>query len=152
MSNQDKKHTQNFKSPSTGQLCTLPQYIAEVICIRKAEKANKGMLAFKFWNKKQKTEYQAQIVCANRLIDKYGQNAVLSFIQNNKHIYSLGFYQPHKFVDELVKKELDAINNKIVEDKKPEEIKEKPTNIKPKKIIVKKNLFSQIKGIEDGKN
>lgn len=154
MTGPDKKLQKNFKSPSTGQLCTLPQYVAEVICLRKCEKENKGQLAFKFWNKNQKKTYQAQIVCANRLIEKYGEDAILSFLKNNKNIYSLGFYYPHKFVDEIICKEAEVLKKKNKERaQESTKIEEKPIDIAPaKRSRRKNNLISQIRKIEDGEN
>jgi|694.fasta_scaffold75932_8 hypothetical protein len=150
MTKEKEKLEKNFKSPSTGQLCTLPQYIAEIICTRKSEKENKGNLAFKFWNKSQKKQYEIQIICANKLIKKYGNEAVLSFINNNKHIYSLGYYQPHAFVEELIQAEVEKIANKIVEHNIT--IIDQPTDIKPVKKLAKKNIFSQMKRIENGES
>jgi hypothetical protein len=150
MSEQEKKPTKNFASPSTGQLCTLAQYVAEVICIRKSEKENKGTLAFKFWNKSQKRTYQAQIVCANRLIEKYGEAPILSFLKNHKHVYSLGYYHPHKFVDEIIANEAEILKNKVEQEVRV--VEEKPVDIRPNARAKKKNLLSQMKSIENGKD
>ena len=48
---QKKDNTKKLKSISTGDLCSAAQYVAEVVCLRKAEKDNTGSLEYKFWNK-----------------------------------------------------------------------------------------------------
>ena len=67
---QKKENIQKFRNLSTGESCTAAQYVAEVVCLRKREKENKGSLEYKFWNKSQKDEYQIQIRVANKIIKK----------------------------------------------------------------------------------
>ena len=54
---QKKDNTKKLKSISTGNLCSAAQYVAEMVCLRKAEKDNKGSLEYKFWNKSKDKEY-----------------------------------------------------------------------------------------------
>lgn len=146
MTNEKKSCSKNFKSPSTGQLCTGAQYIAELICIRFSEKKNIGTLAYKFWNKAHKTEYQAQIVAANRIIKKYSEQALINVLMANKNIFSLGYYHPHKFVLELTENEYKKLKDKKVEVK--EEKKEIELVHVPMKKMKKKSMFSDIKKVE----
>jgi thioredoxin-related protein len=126
---QKKENTQKYKSCSTGQPCSAAQYIAEIICIRKREKENKGSLEYKFWNKSQKDEYQIQIRLANKLIKKYDIESILHFLNHGsgKKTYSLGFlHSSKKFV--IVSKYVDngvKESHKLVEQNKN----------KPKKVI-----------------
>lgn len=154
--NQPKKPDKAFKSPSSGVMCSAAQYIAEVMCLRKAERDNKGSLAFKFWNKSQKKAYQAQIVAAQRLISEFSEDIILAFINSKEgqKIYSLGFYNPLPFVKEMLVK--------FAKTYKPiqpviEELKAKiDVEQKPRKVFVekKKSIFSKLKEVEnkDGKN
>jgi hypothetical protein len=101
---QEKKLQKVFKSPSSGVLCNVAQYIAEVMCLRKAERENKGSLSFKFWNGSHKKQYQSQIVAVNRLIKEFGQDVLLAFInsEKGKRIYSLGYYAPLGFIKDMI--------------------------------------------------
>ena len=84
-----RSQASRFKSPSTGEYCTAAQYIAEVLVQRKAEKDNKGSLAYKFWNKTRKKQYSLQIQKVHQLISEFGERAVYDYIINkNKRVYS----------------------------------------------------------------
>lgn len=98
---QQNNNIQKYKSCSTGNPCTAAQYIAELVCIRKREKENVGNLEYKFWNKSHKDEYQVQIRVANKLINKYSEEAVLHYLNSKlgARTYSLGFlHSSKKFV------------------------------------------------------
>jgi hypothetical protein len=148
---QEKKLDKVFKSPSTGTMCDAAQYIAEIMCLRKAEKENKGSLAYKFWNKSQKKAYQAQIVAAKRLITSFGVDVVIAFInsEKGKKIYSLGFYNPLPFVKEMLeqfaetyqppKVNIEAVAPKINTDQKP----------RITFVGKKKSIFSKLKNLEN---
>lgn len=145
-----KKLEKVFKSPSTGIMCNAAQYVAEIMCIRKAEKENKGNLAFKFWNKSQKKSYQGQIVAAHRLIDEFGDKVLISFInsEKGKNIYSLGFYHPIPFVKEMLKNFASTFQEPTI----IEEAKEKiDVNQKQRTSFVgkKKSPFTKIKNLEN---
>lgn len=71
---QKKSNTQKYRSISTRQPCSAAQYCAELVCIRKRERDNKGSLEFKFWNKSQKEEYETQIRLASKLIKNTERN------------------------------------------------------------------------------
>lgn len=151
MSKKDKGQPSSsriFKSPTTGDLCTPSQYAAEIICIRYAEKENIGNLAHKFWNKKQKQAYQAQIVCASRLSVEFGEEQLIGYILDNPRIYSLGFYQPHKFIKDGLS--TYKLKNKPMQSTEPTpevEIKE----IRKTKVR-KNNLLDQLNRIDNGKS
>ena len=58
---QKKDNTKKLKSVSTGNLCNVAQYVAELVCLRKAERDNKGSLEYKFWNKSKSSQYETEV-------------------------------------------------------------------------------------------
>lgn len=133
--NQKNSKTRKYKSISTGEDCDAAQYVAELVCMRYAEKENRGSLEYKFWSRSHKEEYTTQVRAARKLIKKYGEEAVLHYLKSprGKSIYSLGFlHRSKKFV--LI---LDFVEQGI----KKAETKLDKQNSKPKKIIeVQANL------------
>jgi len=125
----DQKNSKKYKSISTGQQCNGAQYIAEMVCLRKAERENKGSLAYKFWNRGD--DYKTQIRAASKLIKKYSEEAVLKYLNSprGKNVYSLGFLHKSKkfvlnldFVKEGVEKAQEQLDK---EAKKPKKVVEK---------------------------
>lgn len=153
----EKNNIQKYKNISTGQSCNAAQYIAELVCIRKREKENCGNLEFKFWNNSQKEDYEIQIRCAWKIINKYSEKALLNFLNSSegKRIYSLGFlHKSKKFV--LISKNIEQGVKKYAELLKKEEDREKsviqiPDEItfKTKKSNKPKTLLSKIRNIDD---
>ena len=134
-----------FKSPSTGDYCTLAQYIAEVLVQRKSQKDNKGSLAYKFWNKNQKKSYESQIVSVNRLIKEFGEDVVYSYIiKENTRIYSVGVYQAPKWIKEGLAKHKKLLDRKPKTQKQITDATFDPTS-KPRKAFGKKTLFSKLR-------
>jgi hypothetical protein len=127
-----------------------------MVCIRRAEKNNKGSLSYKFWNKEE--NYQIQVRVAHKLINKYGDKAVLHYLNNDGwNVYSLGFlHKSKKFVLPLdfVKRGIEQ-SKKITdaEEAKPKKIVEKPKGeYQTKKSIPKsKSLLSKLRKA-DGNN
>ena len=155
---QKNSQTKRYKSLSTGQPCSGAQYAAELVCMRKRQRENKGSLEFKFWNKSQKQEYQIQIRVASKLIKKYSESSLIKYLigPSGKNIYSLGFLHSSKkfvlslnFVEDGIKK----CHQEIIEDSKKEKrVIEAPRgDYKPRKSRNKNSLFSKIRKI-DGKN
>jgi len=124
-----QKNSKKYKSISTGQECSGAQYIAELICIRKSEKENKGSLGYKFW--KRGNAYEIQIRAASKLIKKYSEEAVLKYLNSprGKNVYSLGYlHKSKKFVLNLdfVKEGVEKAQKEIDEEaKKPKKVVEK---------------------------
>ena len=160
--NQKKNNTQKYKSISTGQPCSAAQYAAELVCIRKRERENTGSLEYKFWNKSQNEEYKIQVRVAHKLIKKFGEKALIKYLNSpsGKNIYSLGFLHKSKkfvlilkFVEEGVAK-----SAKILEQQEKKQTKKRvldpPEKLeyKSKKPRKQKNLFSKIRNIENGKD
>jgi hypothetical protein len=156
--NQKKSRIQKYKSLSTGQPCSTAQYCAELVCLRKRERENKGSLEFKFWNKSQKEQYQTNIRVANLLIKRYDERSLVRYLKTNgKNIYSLGFLHKSKkfvlpldFVEEAVKKCFEDLQKQPEKTKRVEQ--KKPLVFKPKNQKKKSNtLFSKLRNI-DGKD
>ena len=157
---QKKDSTKKLKSISTGNLCSVAQYAAEKVCLRKAEKDNKGSLEYKFWSKSKNEQYATQVRAAAKLIKKYGEDALLKYINSpsGRNVYSLGFlHKSGKYVLILKFVEKGVANAaKLVE---KESKKEKKVLDSPDKIDYKhrksfnssSTLFSKIRNIEDDK-
>lgn len=152
---QEKKMKKVFRSPSSGVECNAAQYLAEIMLLRKAERENRGSLAYKFWNKSHKKSYQAQIVAVNRLIKEFDCSIILAFINSDKgkKIYSFGYYHPTPFVKELIQE--FARTYKPFEAKPIAEVPKIDTAQKPKPAFGKgNNLFKKLQQVENkiGKN
>lgn len=143
---QKKPADKFYISPSTGQACNAAQYIAEIVCVRKAEREGNN-LGYKFWNKAQKDQYKAQITVASKLIKLYGDKAILSYLNGRgKNIYSLGYYNPLPFVKEGVAKEKERLDN--IPEVVSSGIEDKEIVVTAPKRLIKNNIFSKIGNIE----
>ena len=62
----------NYLHRTTGQQCNAAQYIAEMVCLREAEKQNVGRPAYQLWNtKKWKNKFKSQVTKAYQLLKIY---------------------------------------------------------------------------------
>ena len=110
----------NYKHKTTGQNCNAAQYIAEMVCLRKAEKQNVGKPAYALWNTEiWKKEFQSQVTKAYQLLNKFDEKAIINALTScsGKSIYSLRV----TFLSDLISKEqskLDTINSKEVKETK----------------------------------
>ena len=137
-----------FKSPSTGEYCTVAQYIAEILIQRKAEADNKGSLAYKFWNKTQKKNYTRQVQAVSTLIGKFGESAVFDYIINtNKRVYSAS----PKWVKEAVEKHKSVLDRRPKQKIEVTEVSRDNIESQPRKTFGKKTLFSKLRST-DGKS
>ena len=155
---QKNSKTRKYKSISTGQECEAAQYVAELVCIRYAEKENKGSLEYKFWSKSHKEEYTTQVRAASKLIKKYGEEAVIHYLKSprGKTVYSLGFLHKSKkfvlildFVERGVKKAKEKLD---VEKSKPKKVMKIQQDLQftPKKSQNSNSLMSKLRKL-DGK-
>ena len=143
-----RSEVSRFKSPSTGEYCTVAQYIAEILIQRKAEADNKGSLAYKFWNKTQKKNYTRQVQAVSTLIGKFGESAVFDYIINtNKRVYSAS----PKWVKEAVEKHKSALDRQPKQKIEVTEVSRDNIESQPRKTFGKKTLFSKLRNT-DGKN
>ena len=104
----------NYKHKTTGQPCNAAQYIAEMVCLREAEKQNVGRPAHALWNtQKWQKKFQSQVTKAYQLLKKYEDKAIINALNSyqGKFIYSLRV----KTLEKLIQKEqgkLDKIDLK----------------------------------------
>lgn len=151
----DQKNEKRFKSISTGEPCNAAQYLAEMVCIRKSERENKGSLAYKFWNKGD--AYKIQVRVAHKIIKKYGEKAVFYYLNNfGKNVYSLGFLHKSKkfvlildFVEEGVKKAKKITDAQELQEKRIVELPK--GEYKPKKKKKNNSLLSKIRKADGNK-
>ena len=146
---QRNSKTQKYKSITTGKPCSAAQYIAELVCIRKSEKENKGSLGYKFWNNDE--SYKVQVRVAHKLIKKYDEQSILHYLNNDgKNVYSLGylhnskkFVLPIRFVQEGIEKSYDFIQKINKKEKKTIELPTK--EYQPRKQQSKNNLLNKLR-------
>jgi hypothetical protein len=136
-----------YKHKTTGQPCNAAQYIAEMVCIRKAEKENVGRPAYALWNTKTwKKEFQSQVTKGYQLLKKFDEKAIINALNSyrGKGIYSLRV----KFLPDLIKKEqakLDRIDSREIK-----EIAYKDTTLSTnKKPFGKKSAISKLKDLDN---
>ena len=153
-----------FQSPSTNEGCTAAQYLAEIICTRKAKKSGKGDLSYKFWNKENhKKEYQGVVTVTAKLIKKYGEGPVLHYFNNDgKYIYWIGFFRPFDWVVKGIEKTISILDkqNMLLSIKLEEERLALEKEAEENKIVVeipkrpesnkKVSIFSKLKEIDNG--
>ena len=151
--------TPKFKSISTSKPCSAAQYIAEMVCIRRSERDNKGSLEYKFWNNSKNEEYQTQIRVASKLIKKFGSEAILHYLNGSgKNVYSLGFLHKSKkfvlpldFVKDGIEKSKELLDKQSKIEKKIVDLPK--GEYKPRKTIPQKNtLMSKLRKVDGNKN
>ena len=143
---QKRSKVSRFKSPSTGEYCTIAQYIAEILMQRKAEKDNVGSLPYKFWNKQQKKAYTRQVQNVNKLIGEFGEKRVYDYqINKNKRVYSS--------LPKWVKEEISSHILPAQKEKEEKYFTESvDVNKKPRKAFGKKTLFSKLRSPDEKEN
>ena len=110
----------NYRHKTTGQVCNAAQYIAEMVCLREAEKQNVGRPAYALWNtEKWKKKFQSQVTKAYQLLKKFSEKAIINALNSFKgrNIYSLRV----KFLPDLIGKEqatLDKKDSKVIKELK----------------------------------
>ena len=143
-----RSEASRFKSPSTGEYCTVAQYIAEILIQRKAEADNKGSLTYKFWNKTQRKNYTRQVQAVSTLIGKCGEPAVFDYIINtNRRVYSAS----PKWVKEAVEQHRLVLDRRPKQENKVTEVSRDNIESQPRKTFGKKTLFSKLRST-DGKS
>ena len=143
---QKRSKVSRFKSPSTGEYCTIAQYMAEILMQRKAEKDNVGSLPYKFWNKQQKKAYTRQVQNVNKLIGEFGEKRVYDYLINkNKRVYSS--------LPKWVKEEISSHILPAPKEKEEKYFTESvDVNKKPRKAFGKKTLFSKLRSPDEKEN
>ena len=137
----------NYKHKTTGQACNAAQYIAEMVCLREAEKQRVGRPAYALWNTdKWQRKFKSQVTKAYPLLKKYSDKAIINALNSykGKNIYSLRV----KFLEPIIKKEQESIDK--LEATEIKEVKyEDNTMQKPRKSFGRKSLFSKLENLEN---
>jgi len=138
----------SYKHKTNGQTCNAAQYIAEMVCLREAERVNVGRPAYALWNTdKWKKKFQSQVTKAYQLLKKYSDKAIINALNSykGKKIYSLRV----KFLEPIINDEQVRLN-KIVKLRKPANEHEDLTNSQPRKQYGKQSQLSFLRDL-DGK-
>lgn len=137
-----------YKHMSTGDHCTCAAYVAEILCIRKAEIENKGSLPYKFWNKKPwDWTFKRQLLVATNILKEYSEAALVKAIHSDefKGIFSLN--NPRALT--IIKKYEKIIQEEIDKNQKLEVIEQAQTR---KTTYGKKSSLNKLRSLEkDGK-
>ena len=136
-----------YKHKTTGQACNAAQYIAEMVCLREAEKRRVGRPAYALWNTETwQKKFKSQVTKAYDLLGKYSDKAIINALNSykGKNIYSLRV----KFLEPIIKKEQESIDK--LEATEIKEVKyEDNTMQKPRKSFGKKSLFSKLENLDN---
>lgn len=102
-----------YKSLFTGEYVMAHQWVAEILVQRKADR-DKYVLHDKFWlgSDDYSKEFRKQVQQAAKLIKKYSEEAVLTFIKNNPWKFSL-FTKEN--IENIQKEQYIIDNRNIVE-------------------------------------
>ncbi len=102
---------------SNGKNVSAAQYITELICENKA-KIDKEDIGFKFWtNKKWMKFYKDQIASANKLLQKYNEQAIIKALKNTKSERIFSLRAPHLIaIIEQEQRILESQNQKLSQD------------------------------------
>ena len=133
----------NYKHVTTGQPCNAAQYIAEMVCLREAEKYNEGRPGYKLWNtKKWQTKFKSQVTKAYQLLKKYTDKAIIGALKSNKgkSIYSLRV----KTLEGLIAQEQKSLDSKV----KKETLYEDNTTKRPMKPYGRQGLTQKMRGLD----
>ena len=137
----------NYKHKTTGRSCNAAQYIAEMVCLREAEKQNVGKPAYALWNtEKWKKKFQSQVTRAYQLLKKYHEKAIINALNSykGKTIYSLRV----KFLEALIQKEQTQLDK--IEQRDIKEIEYKDSSLLfPKEPYGKKSKISELRKLDN---
>lgn len=85
MKKQARTEKKKYKHQSTGDHCTCAAYVAEIMCMRKAEHENLGSLPFKFWSiKPWDWTFKRQLYAANKLLKEFTDTALVKGIHSQE--------------------------------------------------------------------
>tara|TARA_B100000902_G_C26546168_1_gene544906 strand:- start:53 stop:469 length:417 start_codon:yes stop_codon:yes gene_type:complete len=133
-----------YKSKYSKKTVTAAQYVTEVICEHKALRDKKD-LYYRFWiNKEWANFFRNQIATANKLIEQYGEKAVIRALNDSrsKRIFSLRAPSLLKTIKEKVievEKENQTLTKKFDRNKSTEFRKRQN----------KKSIFDKLEDIDN---
>ena len=138
-----------YKHQSTGDHCTCAAYVAEMMCMRKAEHENKGSLPFKFWNiKPWDWTFKRQLYTANKLLKDYSDTALVKSI-NSQDMFGI-FSLSHPKVIQIVEKYQILENDQKAKEPQCLDIYEKPTV--RKKSFGNKSKLNKLRELDGEEN
>ena len=136
-----------YKHKTTGQECNAAQYIAEMVCLRKAERENVGRPAYALWNtQKWKKEFQSQVTKAYALLKKYHEKAIINALNSykGKNVYSLRV----KWLEDIIKKEQVTINK--INEREIKEVEYKDNSLlNPQNPYGKQSKISRLRNLDN---
>ena len=137
----------NYKHKTTGQACNAAQYIAELVCLREAEKRRVGRPAYALWNTETwQKKFKSQVTKAYDLLGKYSDKAIINALNSykGKNIYSLRV----RFLEPLIKAEQIKLNE--IDSREIKEVEYKDNTLeKPRQPFGKKGKLSRFKDLEN---
>jgi len=108
-----KTTSSNYRSQTTPNLfITAAQYIAELVCIKIAQ-FNHESIGGKFWQeRKWKKKYVWQVICANELLNKYSDVAIINAINRMQVCFSL---KNNKKLINLIEQEQETVHRHLTQ-------------------------------------
>ncbi len=146
MKKRKRSEKSKYTHESTGEYCTCAAYVAEIMCKRNAENRNEGSLPYKFWStSKWKWTYQKQVIAANKMIEKFGEKALVKAVNSPEfnRIFSLNHPKCSSIINRYKLLLIQEENNK-------QELQVKTDPKRRKKSYGKKNLLSKLRKYENG--
>ena len=129
---------------SNGKSVSPAQYITELICEKMAKKENKD-LHYKFWSSPQwQKYYRNQIGSANKLLKKYGDQAIVRALSNPKSAKIYSLRAPH--LPAIIEQEQIKLSN---ENQDLSLNLQRSDNVKFGGQKVKPNIISKLKGLDN---
>lgn len=147
MAKRKRSEKSKYKHESTGDHCTCAQYVAAIMCQRKAESENQGSLPYKFWNKKPwDWTYKKQLFKANKILKDFSESALVKAVNSDdfRGIFSLN----HPKVIGIIRKYELLLREQESKPKQEIEITKKPKV--RKKSYGGKNILNKLRNLENG--
>jgi hypothetical protein len=142
-----KKRTDKSRYPSRYSpkgWVSAPQYITELICEKKAQKEKKE-LPIRFWEIKEwKSYFRYQITLANKLINEFGEDAVVAALKDPRcwSTYSLRAPRVSEIAKEKQLSEVDRPKDTEYNINESTEVRHKTNNSK-------KSIISRLKDLDE---
>lgn len=121
ISSDQRTEAKPFKSLTTDIYVDAPNYLAELICVRKAQKDGLGALPEKFWNlPKHKNLYIREVSQARNLLKTYPAKVIIAAIQSWKAKWIMSYR--NKNLIPILEEEMKSFKEISVEETKQEEL------------------------------
>ena len=136
-----------YKHVTTGQECDAAQYIAEMVLLREAEKANEGTPAFKLWNtEKWKNKFRGQVTKAYQLLKKYDDIAIINALKSpkGKWMYSLRL----KALENIIQYEQTKVDKEKDRKIVPREYNTEDSETPPRKPFGRKSDIQKLRDLD----